>query len=366
MTFLWPKFLYFLGAIPLLIAFYIWMLRRRRRFAVRYSSLALVRDAIPQRSTWRRHIPFGLFLLALTSLVVALSRPYNVITIPTNQTTVILAIDVSRSMCSTDISPSRIQAAETAALSFVQRQKGTTQIGLVVFSGFAEIVQPPTTDPELLQTAIESLMTGHRTAIGSGILKSLDAISEVDPNVPPSVTDTTTQGPAPTPVPQGVYVPDIIVLLTDGVSNIGPDPLVAAQQAADRGVRVYTIGFGTANGAEFPSCPSQYLGNEPFSGGFPGGNGSPFQGGGQFGGGFGGSGGFRRGIDEVTLKKIAAMTGGTYYPASSASDLQNVFKSLPTYLITRHEVSEISFLFAGIGAALAAMAIGLSLLWHPL
>ncbi len=367
MTFLWPKALFFLGAIPILIALYIWMLRRRHRFAVRYSSLSLVRLAVPQRSTWRRHIPFGLFILALTSLVVASSRPYSVITIPTNQTTVILTIDVSRSMCSTDISPSRIQAAENAALSFVQRQKATTQIGLVVFSGFAEVIQTPTTDPELLQTAIESLMTGRRTAIGSGILKSLDAISEVDPNVAPSVTDTSTQGPKPTPVPQGVYVPDIIILLTDGVSNTGPDPLDAAQQAADRGVRVYTIGFGTANGAEFPRCPSQYLGNEPFGGGFSGGNGTQFQGGGQFGGGFGGgAGGFRRGIDEATLKKIAAVTGGTYYPASSASELQDVFRSLPTYLIARHEVSEVSFLYAGIGAALAALAIGLSLLWHPL
>ncbi len=366
MTFLWPKALYFLGLIPILIALYIWILHRRRRFAVRYSSLTLVRAAVSPRSTWRRHIPFGLFILALTPLVVALSRPYTVIAIPTNQTTVILAIDVSRSMCSTDIPPSRIQAAENAALSFVQRQKGTTQIGLVVFSGFAELVQTPTTDPELLQTAIESLETGHRTAIGSGILKSLDAISEVDPNVASSVIDPSTQGPTPTPVPQGVYAPDIIVLLTDGVSNTGPDPLIAAQQAADRGVRVYTIGFGTANGAEFPSCPSQYLGSEPF-GGFSVGNGTQFQGYGQFGGGFGGgSGGFRRGIDEATLKKIAAMTGGTYYPASSANELQDVFKSLPTYLITRHEVSEVSFLYAGIGAALAALAIGLSLLWHPL
>ena len=367
MTFLWPKGLYFLGAIPILIALYIWMLRRRRRFAVRYSSLALVRAAVPQRSAWRRHIPFGLFLLALTSLVVALSRPYSVIAIPTNQTTMVLTIDVSRSMCSTDISPSRLQAAENAALSFVQHQKTTTQIGLVVFSGYAEVVQTPTTDPELLQTAIESLSTGHRTAIGSGILKALDAISEVDPNVAPSVTDTSTQGPMPTPVPEGVYVPDIIILLTDGVSNIGPNPLDAAQQAADRGVRVYTIGFGTAKGAEFPSCPSQYQGNEPFGGGFGGGNGPQSQGGGQFGGGFGGgAGGFRRGIDEATLKKIAAMTGGTYYPASSASELQAVFRSLPTNLIVRHEVSEVSFLYAGIGAVLAALAIGLSLLWHPL
>ncbi len=369
MTFLWPKALFLLGAIPILIVLYIWMLRRRRRFAVRYSSLALVRAAVPQRSYWRRHIPFGLFLLALVSLVVALSRPYSVITIPTNQTTVILTLDVSRSMCSTDISPSRIQAAEAAALSFIQRQKATTQIGVVAFSGFAELVQAPTTDPELLQNAIESLMTGSRTAIGGGLLKALDAIAEIDPNVAPSNDPSYGQHQANqvTPVPQGVYMPDIIILLTDGVSNTGPDPLDSAQQAADRGVRVYTIGFGTANGSGFPSCPSQYLGNEPFGGGNRGGD-PQFGGGGGggYGGYGGGGGGFRRGIDEDTLKKIAAMTGGTYYSAESAGELQNVFKSLPTYLIARHEVSEVSFLYAGLGAVLAALAIGLSLLWHPL
>jgi Ca-activated chloride channel family protein len=364
MTFLWPRFLLLLGAIPILIGIYIWMLRRRRRFAVRFSSLALVRAAVPQRASWRRHIPFALFLLALTSLVVALGRPYSVITIPTNQTTVILALDVSRSMCSTDIPPNRLIAAEQAALDFIQRQKASTQIGVVAFSGFGELVQVPTTDPEMLQTAVESLMTGRRTAIGSGLLKSLDAIAEIDPNVAPSSTGPEQPGPQPTPVPEGVYMPDIIVLLTDGVSNTGPDPLDAAQEAADRGVRVYTIGFGTANGSGFPSCPSQFYGNEPFDnrggGGFGGGYG------GGYGGGGGGNGGFRRGIDEETLKKVAAMTGGEYYPAESAGELQKVFKELPTYLIARHEISEVSFIYTAIGAALAALAIGLSLLWHPL
>lgn len=369
MTFLWPRFLFLLGVIPFIIAIYIWMLRRRRRFAVRYSSLALVREALPHRSNWRRHIPFALFLLALASLVFALSRPYSVISIPTNQTTVILALDVSRSMCSTDISPNRLVAAENAALSFIQRQKASTQIGVIAFSGFGELVQAPTTDPELLQSAIESLMTGRRTAIGSGILKSLDAIAEIDPNVAPAQYGQVSDLPPQAPVPKGAYVPDIIILLTDGVSNTGPDPLDAAQQAVDRGVRVYTIGFGTANGSGFPACSYQYLSNEPNDGGFRGGDpqfggGQYFGGGGGYGG--GGGGGFRRGIDEETLKKIASMTGGTYYPAESASELQNVFKELPTYLITRHEISEVSFIYAGLGAFLVGLAIALSLLWHPL
>ncbi len=350
MELLWPGFLLALGLIPLLIVVYILMLRRRRRFAVRFSSLSLVREALPRYSFLRRHLPFALFLVALASLVIALSRPVNIITLPTDQTTIILTIDVSGSMRSRDIAPSRLEAAEAAALSFIQHQKGSTQFGLVAFSTIAEIIQSPTNDQEALQAALESLTVGRRTAIGSGILKSIDAIAEVDQNVAPSTTDTSI-GPAPTPVPHGDYAPDIIVLLTDGVSNTGPSPLEAAQQAADRGIRVYTIGFGTTNGF-IPFDNGQQQGG----GGF-----------GQFGfGGFGGGTGFRTGIDEAMLKQIASMTGGTYHAAASAQELVSVFNNLPTYLITRHEVSEISVLFTAFGAILAVFAIGLSLRWHAI
>jgi len=337
------------------------MLRRRRRFAVRYSSLSLIREALPQQSRLRRHLPFALFLLALASLVVALGRPVSIVSVPTDQTTIILSIDVSRSMCSTDIKPSRLKAAEAAALSFIQHQKSSTQIGIVAFSGFAELIHPPTTDQEVLQDAVESLSVGRRTAIGSGILKSLDAIAEIDKSVAPSVSDTSA-GAEPTPVPKGAYAPDIIVLLTDGVSNAGPMPLDAAQQAADRGVRIYTIGFGTDQNNSIPFCDDQFGGGGFFGGGGQGFGGQQFGGNPQFfGGGF-----FRRGIDEETLKRIASLTGGTYYSASSAGELQDVFRNLPVYLITKHETTEISVVFTAIGALLAAMAIVLSLIWHPL
>lgn len=351
MYWLWPGFLLLLGMVPLIVAIYIWMLRRRRRFAVRYSSLALVREALGQQSRWRRHLPFALFLLALISLVIALARPAASVSVPTGRATIILALDVSRSMCATDISPNRLQAAQAAALSFIQRQKSSTQIGIVAFAGFAELVQPPTTDQEVLQDAVESLTTARRTAVGSAILKSLDTIAEINPNVAPSVSGASS-GPEPTPVPKGVYAADIIVLLTDGATNAGPWPLDAAQQAVDRGVRVYTIGFGTANGGNM-DCSLGFGGNDLFGGGF----GSGFGGGG---------GGFRRGIDEETLKEIADMTGGTYYSAESAGELQSVFQELPTHLITRQELMEISVAFAAVGALLAALAIGLSLVWHPL
>jgi Ca-activated chloride channel family protein len=354
MNLLWPGFVALLILIPLIIAAYVWVLRRRKRFTVRYSSLSLVRAAAPSQSRWRRHVPFAMFVVSLGSLIFAMGRPITIAAIPTNQTTIILAIDVSRSMCSTDIDPSRLLAAEAAAISFIENQKATTQIGIVAFSGFAEVIQPPTTDVNALRNAIQSLTTGRRTGIGLGILKSIDAIAEIDPAVAPSVSDTS-PGIPPSPVPKGAYAPDIIVLLTDGANNVGVLPADAAQQAVDRGVRVYTIGFGTAQGSEFPNCGQQFMGREPFNGG-----------GGGYGGGYGGGGpgGFRRGIDEDTLKMIADTTGGTYYSAESGGELQSVFQNLPTYLITKHEVTEVSVVFAAIGAALAMAAMGLSLAWH--
>jgi Ca-activated chloride channel homolog len=362
MDLLWPGFLLLLGLIPLLIVVYIWILRRRRRFAVRYSSLSLVHDALPKRSNWRRHIPFALFLVAITSLILALVRPVVIVTVPIAKRTIILAIDVSRSMCSTDVKPSRIGAAKTAADSFIQREGGNSLLGVVAFAGFAVVVQPPTSDLELLQSAIDSLTVGRRTAIGSGVLKSIDAIAEGDKSIPPSLFDPSS-GVAPSPLPKNVHVPAIIVLLTDGVSNVGPLPLDAAQQAADRGIRVYTIGFGTADNNSIPNCDLRNSGEPSGFGGSPGGNGF----GGGFGNGFGGGGfgGFRRGIDEDTLKKVAELTGGAYYSAESASDLEKVFQDLPIDVITKNETMEISVAFTALGTLLAGLAIVLSLLWNP-
>lgn len=363
MDVMWPWFLLLLLLIPLLIGAYIWILRRRKRYVVRFSSLSLVRAAAPSQAHWRRHLPFALFLLALVALIGALARPVAVIAVPTDQISIILAIDVSRSMCSTDVQPNRLRAAEDAALAFIDRQKSSTQIGIVAFSGFAEEIQPPTTDGEALSAAIESLITGRRTAIGSAILTSLDAIAEIDPGVPPS-WDGSEPKPDVTPVPRGAYAPDVIILLTDGVSNTGPLPTEAARQAVDRGVRIYTIGFGTSRGGGFANCDRRLIGGEPFFGGggqFGGGGGLFGGGGGQFGGG-----GFRRGIDEATLKQVADMTGGAYYAAESADELHNAFNHLPTYLITKHETTEISFIFVAAAAVLAALALLLALRWRPL
>jgi Ca-activated chloride channel family protein len=362
MDFLWSGLLILLVVLPVVVAVYVWAVRRRRPAGVRYSSLELVRDAMPGSSRLRRHLPFVFFIAALAALLVALARPVVILAVPTNQTTIILTIDVSGSMCSSDIPPSRLEAAEAAAASFIDKQSGTTRIGIVAFSGFAEVVQPPTNDRTSLLEALHSLATGRRTAIGEGILASIDAISEIDSSVAKSISDTS-GGTPPTPVPAGDYAPDIVVLLTDGVSNTGTPPLDAAQQAVDRGVRVYTIGFGTANGGALsPTCAPQFVGREPggAAGGFGGG------GGGFGGGGFGGGGNFPRGIDEATLQKIADMTGGTYHPASTAGELDSVFAGLPTHLIFKHEATEISVAFVGIGGLLSGLALLLGKAWRPL
>jgi Ca-activated chloride channel family protein len=350
MSLLWPGFLLVLLLVPILIAGYVWILRRRRPAAVRYSSLALVHDALPRSSRLRRHLPFALFLLALVSLVMGLTRPVGIVVVPTGQASVILAIDVSRSMCSTDISPSRLEVAQDAATAFIEGQGSSRQIGIVAFAGFGEVIQAPTGDQEVLLDAVRSLTTGRRTAIGSAILTSVDAIAEIDPAVAPSITEFS-PGTPPPPVVKGAYVPHIVVVLTDGVSNAGPEPVDAAQQAADRGVRVYTIGFGTATpGDSFGRCAPRFVGSEPFRQGFGG----------------GGGGGFRRGIDEATLKAVAELTGGEYYSAESAGELHGVFEEIPTYLILKHDVVELSVVFAAIGLLLASGAILLAQAWRPL
>jgi len=349
MSLLWPGLLYLFLLIPLAIGVYLWVLRRRSRFAIRYSSLSLVRAAAAQQSWLRKHLPFVLFLLALSGLIFALGRPVATVLIPSNEATVILAMDVSLSMCSTDIAPNRLEVAKESALAFVRDNSSGRQVGIVAFAGFAELIQPPTTDLRALEPAIQSLVPARRTAIGSAILRSIDAIAEVDDRVAPSeLSQSSGDTPA---VPEGEYLPHIIVLLTDGASNAGPLPLSAAEQAVERGVRVYTIGFGTTNNSSPMNCGD----GDIF--GFGGGFGSPFGGGG---------GGFRREIDEETLTQIADMTGGEYYAATSASELLEVFRNLPTYVVATRETTEISVLFTAFAVLIAILAFVLALRWHPL
>lgn len=352
MDFLWPDVLLLLGLIPLSFAIYLWILRRRCRFAARYSSLSLVKEAMVDSSTLRRHLPFILFLLALTSLALASARPITPESLLSGRTTIMLTLDISRSMCMQDIAPNRLEVARAAALSFVQQPVMGTQVGVVAFAGFAELAQKPTANLTLLQNTITNLTTATETAIGSAILQSLDAIAEVDKRVRPSEEisepnmSSSKQEMEVKPLKRD-YVPHIIVLLTDGASNTGPSPLSAAQQAAERGVRIYSIGFGTTNAA-IMDCWNRFPDDPPGV--------EDHLGGGSFG----------NGPDEATLKQIAEMTGGKFYSATSADELQTVFQELHSFIVMTNQTIEVSFFFVVIGGIMVMAALAFSMLWHPL
>lgn len=356
MQFLWPSLLWLLLIIPALAVAYIWSQRRRKRFVLRYSSLMVVHQAVTSGNNLRRHVPPALFLAAIAAMIVAVARPTATVAIPDRQATVVLAIDVSGSMRTPDIKPNRIEAAKAAARDFVQAQRGNTQIGIVAFSGTASIVQVPTTDHEAVLAAIDRLRLERSTAIGSGVLASLNALFG---NI---YTDTfggdiapATPGKEPTPVPKGTHAPDIIILLTDGANVQGPSPVEAAQKAADLGVRVFTIGVGvppntTGGGAPPTPVPN----NRSPSGGFGGG---PGFGGGGFGR------GFRFEVDEGTLKQIAQITDAEYFRATDESALSEIYKGLNTEVIISTERIEVSALVAGVAAVLSIASIAFSMLW---
>src|SRR5947208_5814163 len=251
MSFIWPPMLLSLLLMPLGVALYLRLQRRRRRLAASYGSLGLVQEAAGRRLGGRRHVPPALFLLGLTLLAIALARPQTVLSLPKVEGTVILAFDVSGSMAADDLKPTRMEAAKAAARAFVQRQPRTVQIGVVAFSDSGFSVQAPTNDQEAILAAIDRLAPARGTSLANGILASLNTIAAADGRQTPRLYSnlTPTPTPTPTPVPKGTYAPAVIVLLTDGENTAPPNPLAAAQVAADRGVRIDTVGIGSAAGA---------------------------------------------------------------------------------------------------------------------
>jgi Ca-activated chloride channel family protein len=280
------------------------------------------------------------------------------VSVPEGRTSIILALDVSRSMCSTDVDPNRLAVAQEAAQKFVDGQPDGTRLGVVAFAGTSQILVAPTTDKERLHTAIADLTTSIGTAIGNALLTSIDALAEVNSRIAPSTLDVTDTGGSQ--LPKGSFEPDIIVLLTDGANTRGVEPLVAAEQAAERRVRVYTIGFGTTSPMPLV-CTTEQLG-----GGIPFGD--------QFGGpvavGPGGPGGVGAvpnqfvDLDEPTLRGVAELTGGEYYRAENADQLVGVFDDLPQRVVRQDERREITVYFVLLGALLVTVAFGLSMWWN--
>jgi Ca-activated chloride channel homolog len=346
MTFSWPWALLSLLIIPIVPGI-VWLLRRRRRrAAVRVTSIALVRAALPARTRWTRLIPTALLLLGLATLSLGAARPQATVPVASDSTTIMLAMDVSGSMCTTDVAPNRLTVAQEAAVRFIQSQDDGTRIGLVAFAGVAGLQVPPTTDQEALIEAIDNFTTARGTAIGSAILTSIDGIAAINPTVAPSGVEA---GAAR----RSGYAPDVIVVLTDGANTQGIEPATAAEVAAVRGVRVFTIGFGTTNPTARMACTGQQ------AGGWAGGGGGP-------GGGFGGRGGGRnpRVIDEGSLREVAEITGGQYYKAENADQLQEALGDLPSQVVVARKHVDIASWFAGAGGLLVAVALGLSLWWN--
>jgi Ca-activated chloride channel family protein len=305
----------------------------------------LIRAALPGRSLWRRRIPLWLFAAGLVVLATGAARPQASVPVPSNAATILLAIDVSGSMCATDVAPNRLTAAQKAAREFIKAQDDGSRIGLVTFSAIAGLLVEPTTDKKELLEAIDTLRTARGTAIGLAILAAVDAIAEINPSVPPSGVE----------VPGGdatnEYQPDTIVVLTDGRNTQGVDPVTAAAEAAARNIRVYTIGFGTTEPSPRVCTRDQISGDVAFRGDQRAGSGG--QGRGRF-----------QQIDEGTLTKVAEMTGGEYFQAENAKALSDVLIDLPSSIVLQQQDVEITVWFALVGAVLILGAVGLSQWWN--
>ena len=348
MTFLWGKLLWLLLGVPALVAGYILMTSRKRP-ALRYSSVSLARAALGKAQHLRRHTPPALLLLALVSLLIAAARPTADLTLLTEHRTIILALDVSMSMSANDVSPTRLAAAQATAKAFIDALPRHVRVGIVTFAGTAAIAQVPTRNRRYLAEAIDRITLDFDTAIGTGIIASLVALfptagidgefdifgtntwKDGEENVAQPVVPARKAGDFKRQAP-GSDESSAVVLLTDGRSVSGMDPVVAARFAADRGIRVYTVGFGTAAGADIVNARGEKI---------------------------------NAGFDEQSLRSVARMTRGNYFKADSADALAKVYQQLkPQIVPERDPRTEITALFTALGAALLMLAGVLSLAWY--
>ena len=333
MSFIWPPMLLLVLTIPVGVALYLVRERsRRRRVAVYGLPAVAVQHSIPSRpGGLRRRIPAAFIVLGITMLVVSLARPQSVVSVPRVEGTVILSFDVSGSMAAKDLEPTRMEAAKAAAREFVQHQPATIRIGVVAFSDSGFSIQVPTNDQAQVLAAINRLAPERGTSIARGILASLTTIAAADAD--PTAGFYTNRSPAPTPeptpVPKGTYAPAVIVLLTDGENNQSPDPIAAAQSAADRGVRIDTVGIGTAAGTT--------LDVEGFK--------------------------VHSQLDESMLRQISEITDGAYYAADDPAELSAIYEGIDTRLVIRPETMEVTSFFAGAGVLVLLVGGVASLLW---
>jgi Ca-activated chloride channel family protein len=328
-------------------------LRRKRTEVVRYSSLDLIRPALGPGHRIRRHIPPALLLCALTLVLLGTARPSARISLPADYLTLVLAMDVSRSMLAEDVPPSRIVAAQQAAKSFLQELPRHVRVAVVSFAGNAQLVQGVTDQKDELLAAIDGFQLQRGTATGSGLLVALNTLlpeSAIDLEsvlygaefksgslvqgsgmAGRSLDQRPAQGAAELakPVPVGSYTAGAVILLSDGRRTTGPDPVEVAKWAASKGVRVYTVAFGTPNGF--------IPGLEGFS--------------------------FYAKVDEEALQKVAETTGAEFFRATNASELANIYQHLSSKFTLERRDTEVTALLAALAGVLALLAMGLSMRW---
>jgi Ca-activated chloride channel family protein len=336
MSFLWPAMLPLLLLAPLLLLLYAALQRRRRRLAERFGrhGFALPPAGSPQprlQPGLRRHLPQAFYMAGFLILLFALARPQAAVSLPRLEGTIILAFDVSGSMAADDLEPTRMEAAKAAAQVFIEKQPPSVLLGVVAFSDSGFTVQAPTNDQEAILATINRLQPERGTSLANGILMALNSLRSGDEPAGLLLSDLTPEPtPTPTPVPEGSFAPAAIILLTDGENNLFPDPLEASAMAAERGVRIYTVGIGSPAGAT--------LEVEGFL--------------------------VHTQLDEALLQQIAQRTGGAYFGAETEEDLLAVYESLTPELTIKPERMEITALLAGAGLLVWLAGGALSLAWY--
>ena len=323
MSFIWPWVLVSLLALPVCVYVYVRLQGKRSRDAASLGAMGAVAEGAPRLAGRRRHIPPVIFLVAVALLAVASARPQLTLPLPRMEGTVMLALDVSSSMVADDVEPTRLDAAKLAARTLIERRPGEARIGVVAFGEGGLVVQPPTDDRAALDATIDRLEPQSATSLGRGVLTALNTVapeSDLGPEAPGQVDDGS---------PRGAFVPAVIVLMTDGENTVSPDPLEVAQMAADRGVRVHTVGLGTEEGATIEVEGFNLLTQ----------------------------------LNEPVLQEIALVTEGAYFGVEDIDDLQSVYDQLETEFVVESREVEVTSAFGGVSALLLLAGGALSLFW---
>ncbi len=305
LAFLSPDRLWILLVIPLLVAAYVFASRRKNRRGMRFTNTSMLAVVVPKQSQWRRHVAVALSILSLVTLTAAFARPKTVIDVPRERATVVLVIDASLSMQATDVKPTRLDAAKTAAVNFVKALPDKYNVSVVSMAGSASILVPPTLAHNTVENAILGIQLQDSTAIGEGIATALRALEQApkDPNKPDSVA------------------PGAIVLLSDGTNTVGRAPQQAAAEARDAKVPVYTIVYGTENGYVDLDGKRELV---------------P--------------------VDHQQMKDVATISGGQYFSAASADQLKQVYENIGSEVGYEKADREVTSRFAGYGLAFAVLA----------